>query len=138
DLGFNPSGVLTMSVSLPRASYDDAHVVDFYSRLVDQVKAVPGVTNAGTARALPLASPIGDFGLRVDGYVPPPGTNAKGDWQIVTPGVIQPMGERIVRGRTILPSDTPTSQLVALVNEEMARKYWARRDAIGGRFRIGG
>jgi putative ABC transport system permease protein len=138
DLGFNPSGVLTMSVSLPRASYDDAHVVDFYGRLVDQVKAVPGVTNAGTARSLPLASTIGDFGLRVDGYVPPPGTNAKGDWQIVTAGYIEAMDEQIVRGRTILPSDTPTSQLVALINEEMARKYWPGREALGGRFRIGG
>jgi putative ABC transport system permease protein len=138
DLGFDPSGVLTMRVSLPRAGYPDAQVVDFYERLVDQVKTLPGVVDAGAARVLPLASPIGDFGLRVDGYVPPPGTNAKGDWQIVTPGFIEAMGERIVRGRTILPSDTPTSQLVALVNEEMARKYWAGRDAIGGRFRIGG
>ena len=138
DLGFNVSGVLTMSVSLPRASYNDAQVVDFYSRLVDQVKALPGVTNAGTARSLPLASTIGDFGLRVDGYVPPPGTNAKGDWQIVTAGYIEAMGEQVVRGRTILPSDTPASQLVALINDEMARKYWPGRDALGGRFRIGG
>src|SRR4029078_3138145 len=99
DLGFNPSGVLTMSVSLPRASYDDAHVVDFYSRLVDQVKAVPGVTNAGTARSLPLASAIGDFGLRVDGYVPPPGTNAKGDWQIATTGYMEAMGGGVASGR---------------------------------------
>ena len=138
DLGFNPSGVLTMSVSLPRARYDDARVVEFYSRLVDQVKALPGVAEAGMARSLPLASTIGDFGLRVDGYVPPPGTNAKGDWQIVSSGYIEAMGEQVMRGRTILRSDTPTSQLVALINDEMARKYWSGRDALGGRFRIGG
>jgi predicted permease len=48
------------------------------------------------------------------------------------------MGERIVRGRTILSSDTPSSQLVGLINEEMARRYWPGRDALGGRFRIGG
>ena len=138
DLGFNPTGVLTLRVSLPRESYDDARVVEFYSRLVGELRALPGVADAGAARALPLASTIGDFGLRVDGYVPPPGTNAKGDWQIVTPGYLEAMGERIVRGRPILPADTATSELVALVNEEMARKYWPGRDAIGGRFRIGG
>jgi putative ABC transport system permease protein len=138
DLGFNPSGVLTMGLSLPRANYDDARVVDFYSRLVDAVKALPGVADAGVARSLPLGSTIGDFGLRVDGYVPPPGTNAKGDWQIVSAGYIEAMGEQVVRGRTILPTDTPTSQLVALINDEMARKYWSGRDALGGRFRIGG
>jgi putative ABC transport system permease protein len=138
DLGFNPTGVLTMRLSLPRASYaTDADVSGFYTRLVEEVKTVPGVSEAGAARVLPLASTIGDFGLRVDGYVPPPGTNAKGDWQIVTPGYIEAMGEQIARGRTLLASDTATSQLVGLINEEMARKYWAGRDAVGGRFRIG-
>ena len=138
DLGFNPTGVLTMRVSLPRESYDDVKVVQFYARLVDELRALPGVSDAGAARSLPLGSTIGDFGLRVDGYVPPSGTNAKGDWQIVTPGYLEAMGERVVRGRVILSTDTPSSQLVALVNEEMARKYWPGRDALGGRFRIGG
>jgi putative ABC transport system permease protein len=138
DLGFNPAGVLTLRLSLPRVSYSDAQVVNFYTRAVDEVRALPGVSAAGAARSLPLASTIGDFGLRVDGYVPPPGTNAKGDWQIVTPGYIEAMGERLVRGRPILPTDSPTSQLVALVNEEMARKYWPGHDALGGRFVIGG
>jgi putative ABC transport system permease protein len=139
DLGFTPAGVLTMRIALPQAAYPQPEqVVGFYSRLMDRIRTVPGVTAAGAARSLPLGSTIGDFGLRVDGYVPPPGTNAKGDWQIATDGYLEAMGERIVRGRGIAPSDTPTSQLVALVNEEMARRYWPGRDPIGGRFRIGG
>jgi ABC-type antimicrobial peptide transport system permease subunit len=48
------------------------------------------------------------------------------------------MGERLVRGRTITPSDTADSQLIALVNEELARRYFAGRDPIGGRLKIGG
>jgi predicted permease len=139
DLGFNPAGVLTMRIALPQASYPEAEqVVGFYSRLMDRIRTVPGVVAAGAARALPLGSTIGDFGLRVDGYVPPPGTNAKGDWQIATDGYLQAMGERVVRGRGIEATDTADSQLVALVNEEMARRYWGGRDPIGGRFRIGG
>jgi putative ABC transport system permease protein len=139
DLGFDPAGVLTMRISLPEASYREAdQVVGFFTRLVGDIRSVPGVRAAGAARSLPLGSTIGDFGLRVDGYVPPPGTNAKGDWQIVTAGYIEAMGEQIVRGRSIEPSDTPDSQLVGLINEEMARRYWAGRDPIGGRFRIGG
>jgi putative ABC transport system permease protein len=139
DLGFNPSGVLTMRVSLPQASYPQPdQVVGFYSRLMERIRTVPGVVSAGAARSLPLGATIGDFGVRVDGYVPPPGTNAKGDWQIATDGYMQAMGERIVRGRGIERTDTSDSQLVALVNEEMARRYWDGRDPIGGRFRIGG
>ena len=128
-----------MRISLPQAAYPEPEqVVGFYGRLVERIRAVPGVAVAGAARSLPLGSTIGDFGVRVDGYVPPQGTNAKGDWQIATDGYLQAMGERVVRGRGIEPSDRSDSQLVALVNEEMARRYWAGRDPIGGRFRIGG
>ena len=138
DLGLNPSGVLTMRISLPSAAYNEApQVVNFYSRLTAQLRAISGVKQAGAARSLPLGSQIGDFGLMVDGYVPPPGTNAKGDWQIVTDGYMEAIGEQVVRGRTIAPSDTSDSQLVGLINDEMARRYWAGRDPIGGRFRIG-
>ena len=48
------------------------------------------------------------------------------------------MGERLVRGRTITAADTSDSQLVALVNETLARLYFAGRDPIGGRMKIGG
>jgi putative ABC transport system permease protein len=138
-LGFDPSGVLTMRVALPNTSYPEPEqVVQFFARLNDQIRQLPGVRAAGAARSLPLASTIGDFGLRVDGYTPPPGSGAKGDWQVVTEGYLEAMHERVVRGRPITSSDTSDSQLVALVNEEMVRRYWDGRDPIGGRLRIGG
>jgi predicted permease len=138
DLGFNPTGVLTLRVALPQTSYPEAaDVVSFYSRLAERLNSTPGIGAAGAARSLPLGSTIGDFGLVVDGYVPPPGTNAKGDWQIVTYGYLEAMGERIARGRGIERTDATESQLVGLINEEMARRYWQGRDPIGGRFRIG-
>ena len=138
-LGFDPSGVLTMGLSLPTASYETPEqVVLFYSRLVDSIRQLPGVRHAGAVRALPLGSTIGDFGLMIEGYVPPPGTGAKGDWQIVTDGYLEAMGERVIRGRTIKPEDTTDAQLVALVNEEMVRRYWPGQDPLGRRFRIGG
>ena len=138
-LGFDPSGVLTMRLALPAASYGESdRVVSFYQRLIDRVRQLPGVRSAGAARSLPLGSPIGDFGLQVEGYQPPPGTNAKGDWQIVTDGYLEAMGERVVRGRGFTPADRTDSMLVALINEEMVRRYWPGRDPIGGRFKIGG
>jgi len=138
-LGFDPSQVLTMRLSLPQASYQTPEqVVDFYNRLLDRVRAIPGVRVAGAVRALPLGSTIGDFGLRVEGFTPTPGTGAKGDWQIATPGYLEAMGERVVRGRGITADDKTDTMLVALINEEMARRYWAGRDPIGGRLQIGG
>jgi putative ABC transport system permease protein len=137
-LGFDPAGVLTMRLSLPQASYAaPEQVVSFFGRLLEDVRQLPGVRSAGAARSLPLGSTIGDFGLNVEGYQPPPGTNAKGDWQIVTPGYLEAMGERVIRGRAFAASDETDGMLVGLINEEMARRYWAGRDPIGGRFRIG-
>jgi putative ABC transport system permease protein len=139
DLGFDPSNVLTLRLSTPAASYDAPEkVVLFYQQLVERVRKLPGVQSAGAARLLPLDGQIGDYGLMVDGYTPPPGSNAKGDWEIVTDGYIETVGERLVRGRTFRATDTSASQLVALVNEELARRYFAGRDPIGGRMRIGG
>jgi putative ABC transport system permease protein len=139
DLGFDPTNVLTMRVALPQASYaTPEQVVGFYQRLLDRVRQMPGVRAAGAIRVLPLASTIGDSGLMVEGYVPPPGTNAKGDWEIATAGYLEAMGERIVRGRTILPTDTTDGQAVILINEEMARTYWSGQDPIGRRVRLGG
>jgi putative ABC transport system permease protein len=138
DLGFEPANVLTTRVSVPAATYESPEqVVNFFRQLVERTRSLPGVERAGAVRSLPLASTIGDFGLFVEGYVPPPGQPAKGDWQIATDGYLETLGERLVRGRSIRPSDDENGQLVALVNEEMARRYWAGSDPIGRRFRIG-
>jgi putative ABC transport system permease protein len=138
-LGFEPGGVLTMRLALPTASYPEpGQVVTFFQRLLDEVRQLPGVQHAGAARSLPLGSTIGDFGLMIEGYQPPPGTGAKGDWQIATDGYLEAMGERLIRGRPINAADTTDSMPVALINEEMARRYWAGRDPIGGRLKIGG
>jgi putative ABC transport system permease protein len=138
-LGLQPTNVLTMRVALPAESYrSPEEVVGFYQRLMERVKQLPGVAVAGAARSLPLGSTIGDYGLTVEGFSPPPGTRPKGDWQIVTDGYLDAMGERVVRGRGFTPADTSEGMLVALVNEELVRRYFPGRDAIGGRMQIGG
>ena len=138
-LGFDPANVLTMRLSLPQASYQKPEeVVLFYDRVLSSVRSLPGVQVAGAVRALPLGSTIGDFGLRIEGFVPPPGTNPKGDWQIATDGYLEAMGERLIRGRGISRDDRSDTQLVALINEDMARRYWSGQDPIGRRFKIGG
>ena len=140
DLGFKIDHMLTMRVSVPNARYDTAEkVVNFYRELNQKVRALPGVQAAGFVRVLPLATTIGDFGLDVDGFEESPGRNAKGDWQIATDGAFEAMGARLLRGRWFEPTDTEQSQLVAVVNETLARTYWKNpEEAVGGRIRIGG
>ena len=138
-LGFDPAHALTLRLALPASRYDTPEkVVDFYRRLLEQVRGMNGVTAAGVVRALPLATSIGDWGLDIEGYVESPGQNAKGDWQIVSDGAFEAMGARLVRGRWFAPADTSSAQRVMVVNETMARTYWPNGAAVGGRVRVGG
>ena len=138
DLGFDPHNVLTMRVSLPASAYETPEsAVLFYRQLLGRVRAVPGVTAAAAVRSLPLATTIGDFGLVIQDYTPPPGQNAKGDWQIISDGYLEAMGERLIRGRAIRATDDERAMPVALINEEMVRRYWPGKDPIGGRLKIG-
>ncbi len=137
DLGFDPERVLTMRVSLPGASYrEPAQIVSFYQRLIERVRALPEVKAAGAMRSLPLANSIGDWGLDVEGFVETPGNFAKGDWQVVTDGALEALGERLVRGRTFTASDTADAPPVAMINETLAKMYFGERDPIGGRIRM--
>jgi putative ABC transport system permease protein len=137
DLGLRAERVLTAQISLPEVAYPEAGtVVEFYRRLLEEVREVPGVSSAGVVRALPLGTTIGDWGLEVEGFSPPPGTTAKGDWQIASDGYLESMGERVVSGRSFRATDTPEVEQVGLVNQELARRYWPGRDPVGRRFRV--
>lgn len=139
DLGFEPSGVLTASIALPSQPYDTTERVnDFFTRLLTRVRQLPTVTSAGLMRSLPLGSSIGDWGLTVEGYTPTPGNNPKGDWQVVTDGALEALGERLVRGRLFTAADNGDSMPVTLINETMAALYWPGEDPIGRRVRQGG
>jgi len=138
DLGFNPDRVLTMRLALPAATYDTpAKVIAFYDQLLQDVRATPGVESAGLLRLLPLATSIGDWGLTIEGFTPPPGVNTPGDWQVATAGGPESLGERLVAGRWLAETDRDGAEDVALINEAMAHKYWQGTDALGRRFRQG-
>jgi predicted permease len=138
DLGFEPDRVLTMRLRPDETSYPKAEqIVGLYRTLLDRVRELPGVRAAGVVRSLPLAGSIGTRGLRVEGYVPPPGTNARGDWQVVSDGAIEALRERVVRGRSFTAADSESGAPVLIVNQALARTYWPGGDPIGKRAQTG-
>src|SRR5262249_23176663 len=106
DPGFRPDGVLTMRISTPSIWYTDSlRVVAFWDDVERRVASLPGVKHVAAVRLLPLAPDVGDWGLSVDGYTPPPNQGTPGDWQIVTPGYFETMGLTLREGRTFTASD---------------------------------
>jgi len=138
DLGFDPARVLTVRLRPEETGYPKTdQVVGLYRTLLQRVRELPGVRAAGVVRSLPLASSIGNRGLTVEGYVPPPGTNARGDWQVVSDGAVEALKETLERGRSFTAADSESGAPVVIVNETFARTYWPGRDPIGKRIRMG-
>jgi len=139
DAGFRPDGVLTMRISTPSTWYPDSvRVAGFWDDLQRRVAVLPGVRNVGAVRLLPLATEMGDWGLQVEGYTPPPNQGTPGDWQIVTPGYFEAMGLTLRQGRLFDARDNMTGSLAMIVNHAFVEKYLAGRQVLGTRVRIGG
>ena len=137
DAGFNPDGVVTMQISTPQTFYaDSARVAGFWAELQRRVAAVPGVKAVGAVRNLPLATEMGDWGLVVEGYTPPPNQGTPGDWQIVTPGYFEAMGLKLKQGRFFDARDGMDQPRAMIVNETFVSRYFAGRPAVGSRVRI--
>jgi putative ABC transport system permease protein len=138
DLGFKPKGALTLRVVTPAASYAGApEIINFHRTLRQRLGELPGVTQVGATRILPLSGTIGDWSIQLEYRQAAPRENPNGDWQVVTPGYFETMGIKLVRGRFFSEADNENAPVVAVVNEAMAKKYWPDREPIGQRFRIG-
>jgi len=138
DLGFDPRGVLTAQLQVPAPDYpQNAEVVRFYRQLVERIRELPGVTDAGAVRILPLSRSIGDWSITIEGRPFDPMENPNADFQAVTPGYFSAMGVVMLRGRPISEADHEDAPLSAVINETMAERYWPGEDALGRRFRMG-
>ncbi|HEY5446576.1 MAG TPA: FtsX-like permease family protein, partial [Pyrinomonadaceae bacterium] len=136
--GFTPDHLMTMTLVLPRAKYkEDAQLTSFYSELIQRADTVPGVQSAAVVNFIPLGGSNASDAFLVEGLPePPPGQEYEGRYRVCTPDYFQTMGIAVLRGRTFTAADKEGAAPVAIINETMARKYWANGDAVGKRFRF--
>ncbi|HEV3455277.1 MAG TPA: ABC transporter permease, partial [Thermoanaerobaculia bacterium] len=137
--GFRAEGLLTMGISPPAVKYPRAEsLIRLYDEVLDGVRRVPGVSSAGAVRALPLATELGDWGLKVEGFAPPPGERVTADWQIVTPGYFETMGILLRAGRTFTAADRRDAQPVIIISVALAQRFWPGKDPLGRRISVAG
>jgi putative ABC transport system permease protein len=136
-LGFDPRQVVAGRISLPGSRYPkEPQQTAFFRNLLDRVQALPGVVSVGAASELPLQG--GCNGPVVIEGQPTP----KDDWPsplvescTVTPNYFRTMRIPLLSGRDVAETDTPEMPLVAVINENMARRFWPHQDAVGKRFK---
>jgi predicted permease len=135
DPGFQAEQVLTGSISLPGTRYgDDAVARATVQRMLDRVRALPGVTSAGVTSSLPFSGNYSDSVILAEGYQMQPGESLISPGQVVaSPGYFEAMGTKLVSGRFFTEQDADGNQKVLIIDEELARRFWPNGDALGKR-----
>jgi putative ABC transport system permease protein len=130
DLGFQPASVVTMRVSPPKERFADARTaLDLYGRLIERVRAVPGVEEAAFVNFMPL----GGAGLPTRVEVPGRATNSDDIARYVTAsdGYLRALRLRLVSGRWFNASEMRSPGDGVVVSESVARRYWPHGEALG-------
>lgn len=139
DAGFDARNVLTLQLSLPAAKYNTVESANaFYHTLGDEVRKLPGVQAAGFARLLPLATEMGDAGLRIQTKPLPPNVPGRqADWQAVSPGYFEAMKIPLISGRYFDAHDDYNGEQVIILNRELVKEYFLGEDPLGQMISVG-
>jgi predicted permease len=133
--GFDPHGVLTGTVTPPTVRYkDDPQLMAFADRLLERVRALPGVEAAGITSQIPLGSDFSDSVILAEGYVMAPGESLISPYtNRVSPGYFEAMRIPLQRGRFFSSSDDARAPGVVIIDERLARRFFASTDPVGRR-----
>jgi len=138
DPGFDPSNVITATVSLQDARYHDVAQVDrLFSDTLERIRRMPGVESAGVALGLPYTRLL-NLGFKPLDTAADTRRGTITNLSYVTPGYLEALRVPLVQGRSLNAGDTSTSPAVAVVNEEFARRYYPQGDALGRRIAVVG
>jgi predicted permease len=135
DLGFDPQGVLNLSIDPHQIGYDKAEALAFYKELLERVRAIPGVQSASLASTIPLGETVLGDELAIPGFStqkdqPAPHAVYNG----ISAGYFETLGIGLLKGRAMADSDTENSEPVAVINAAMGEKFWPNQDPIGKHF----
>jgi predicted permease len=137
--GFDPHGVVTAQFVPSVIGYKPVQGSAFYDKLIQQVKTLPGVTDAGFTNLLPLTFSINITGvIQADKAASMPEKQwPQIDTSAVGPGYFRTLRIPVLRGRAFTDQDTATQTRVAIVNQALAERFWPGEDPIGKHVRTG-
>jgi putative ABC transport system permease protein len=131
--GFNPRNLLMARVDLPSTKYPkDVQSIDFFQRLLEQVRALPGVRAATTDNSFPLTGVTPGTSFNIVGKpTPPPGQDRVTEVQIVGSDYFRTMNGPLLRGRTFTNREETLMSHVVIISEQLARQFFPDEDPLG-------
>ena len=136
DAGYEPRGVLTMRLTLPRERYPGEAAGAFFDRLVDRLSAVPGVRSVAAASQYP---PMGAFNTEftVEGQIRSETTIPTALITVATPSLFEALRVPLRSGRIFNAADRLDSPPVLIVNQSFANRYLPGLEPLGQRVMLG-
>jgi putative ABC transport system permease protein len=136
--GFNLERALAVRLALPPAKFPSgAAVKSFYDRLAPRLSALPGVESVGAASALPMSALNARTEFVISGRPPAKPSDVPGaQHRWVSPGYFHAMRIPLIRGREFLEQDDERGAGVVVVDQALARKFFAGEDPLGAHIQI--
>ncbi|HZP23910.1 MAG TPA: ADOP family duplicated permease, partial [Terriglobales bacterium] len=133
--GFDPTHVITMTVSIPSNKFaSPQQQAGFFDQVLQRVRALPGVQAAGVIDALPLSGGGSHQPVQIQGQpVVPMADQPEVDVRSISPGYMSAMHIPLLRGREFNDSDVAGKPGVVLISQSMARQFWPNDDPMGKR-----
>jgi putative ABC transport system permease protein len=125
--GFDPNGVVSFNLNLPRVKYDPAQRLQFVDSLQQKLSATPGVASVSIAGGLPPLRRINANDTEIEGYQQTPDSPAQNVdyWNVVGNDYFKTMKIRLLEGRTFeAQDDNPNAMPVVVVNQALAKRFW--------------
>lgn len=135
ELGFNPAGVLNLTMDASQIGYDEVRGVNFFRTVKEQAESTPGVESAAFAFSTPMGYYNASTHVWKEGQRNLPINDAlsAGD-NSVDEDYFRTMQIPILRGRAFTKQDGASTLRVAIVNEKMAERLWPGQDPLGHHF----
>ncbi len=135
--GFDGTNVLTARVSLPDSTYSSrASISLFYDKLSTRLRALPGVDQVGVISILPMGSGARSVYFRPDGAATSKSDSFLSLYRVTNPEYFNSLKVPLRQGRAFDEHDRADRPPVAIVNENLARKFWPDGNALGARIEV--
>jgi predicted permease len=136
DLGFDRDHLLQFRLDPVSFGYQQPELAQLYQNLLQRLDTIPGVRGATLSTHSLLSGNYSNDEFCVEGAAPSPGQTPEARWDMVGPGFFSTTGIAIIAGREIDAQDSGNGQRVGVINQTLARKYFANSNPIGQRIRL--
>lgn len=136
DPGFRTEGLGIATVALPSARYDTPAAIAWYAALPERLARIPGVVSASAVSSLPITLGDGRGNLTIEGRPFALGEAPGLSYRRALPNYFRTVGIPLITGREFDDRDKG-GEMVVIISNALARRYWPDGDALGKRIKIG-